>query len=101
MPNASEDERGAIAVGFSAIGSLIDSVAHNLAGHSIESSPLYQRGVWSFRIPVPRKEDVRVEMAESLEKSRIKAQKALLEFEENGPSANQFTAGVGFFYFEE
>jgi len=101
MPNATEDELGAVAVGFSAIGSLIDSVVHNLAFCPADSNPLYQRGVWSFRIPNLRKEEVRIEMAQSLEKSRIRAQNTLLKFEENRPNANQFTAGVGFFYFEE
>lgn len=101
MPSATEDELGAVAVGFSAIGSLIDSVVHNLAFCPADPGPLYQRGIWSFRIPNLRKEDVRIEMAQSLEKSRIRARNALLKFEESRPDANQFTAGVGLFYFEE
>jgi len=101
MPSATEDELGAVAVGFSAIGSLVDSVVYNLAFRPGDSAPLYQRGVWSFRIPNSRKEEVRIEMTQLLEKSRIRVRNTLLKFEENRPDANQFTAGVGFFYFEE
>jgi len=101
MPKATEDELGAVAVGFSAIGSLIDSVVHNLVFCSTDTPPLYQRGVWSFRIPNLRKEDVRIEIAQLLEKSRIRAQSTLRKFEESRSDTNQFTAGVGFFYFEE
>lgn len=44
MPDATEDELGAVAVGFSAIGSLIDTVVHNLASCPTDSNSLYQRG---------------------------------------------------------
>ena len=88
-----------IAVGFAAIGNLIDTVVHNLSSENCDL--LYQRGSWTYRLPMRNQESVRIELRELLETAYKTAQKVLAKYEVQDEGLDQITSGFGLFYFEE
>lgn len=101
LPLASDDQLEAIAVGFAAIGNHVDTVVHNLESGQKDSEPFYQRGVWSYKIPLSKQSAARKELRKTLEKCDSSARKVLRKYEDPNPGAEQLTAGISLFYFEE
>ena len=101
LPKDSDDYLGAIEMGFSALGNLIDTISHNL--NSIESGKerYYQRGAWTYRMSEDNSGALRKELNVLLKKTDTDARKIIGRFEDKFESPKQFTAGVSLFYFEE
>jgi hypothetical protein len=101
LPKDSDDYLGAIEMGFSALGNLIDTISHNL--NSIESGKdrYYQRGAWTYRMSDEKSQTLRKELNSLLNETDANARKIIGRFEDKFESPKQFTAGVSLFYFEE
>ena len=99
LPTRMSDQIDSIAVGFSAIGSLIDTVVHNVTSEN--SDLFYQRGLWTYRLPYRNRQKVRKELKKILEDNYQTAQTLLGRYEMPEERTNQLTSGIGLFYFEE
>jgi hypothetical protein len=97
----SSDELDMIDIGFSAIASMATTVEHNIKKAADKHSRFYQRGCWTYRLSMSNQKDFQKEMLDFLLEVDKKAKDAILPFEEDIPSADQFTAGISMFYFEE
>ena len=101
LPSVSNDILGAIEMGFSALGNLIDTVTYNIEALESGDDRLYQRGAWTFRLNADNKIQLRGKLNTLLEESDIRAREIISQYEDNHSTADQITAGVSFFYFEE
>jgi len=101
LPSDAKDRLGAIEMGFSAIGNMVETVTRNIVALEDGAERLYQRGAWTFRLNERDKHDLRTRLRELLEQTDTSARSIIAEYEENYASAEQITAGVSLFYFEE
>jgi len=101
LPKDSDDYLGAIEMGFSALGNLIDTISYNL--NSIESGKdrYYQRGAWTYRMSDEKAQALRKELNTLLSKTDADAREIIGRLEDKFESTKQFTAGVSLFYFQE
>jgi len=100
-PFESDDNIEHAKIGMAVVGNLVDTIAHNLDASAHNGEPFYQQGCWTNRL---KKEDsrklremVRVFLLESDERAR----KIIAPFEQSQAGADQVTAGISMFYFEE
>lgn len=100
LPADSNDNLGAIEMGFSAIGNIIDTVTKNIDSPKDEER-LYQRGTWTLRLNRERQSEFRNELKNLLKETDIKARKIIESKEDQFSIPEQITAGVSLFYFEE
>jgi len=101
LPSDAKDRLGAIEMGFSAIGNMVETVTRNILALEEGTERLYQRGAWTFRLNEGDKSALRSRLRELLQHTDTSARSIIAEFEENYASAEQITAGVSLFYFEE
>lgn len=101
LPSDAKDRLGAIEMGFSAIGNMVDTVTRNILALEDGTERLYQRGAWTFRLSERDKSALRVRLRELLERTDTSARSIIAEFEDNYVSSEHITAGVSLFYFEE
>jgi hypothetical protein len=101
LPSRANDRRGAIEMGFAALGNMVDTVTNNISALGTEQERLYQRGAWTYRLNKTLKSQLRGELRSLLEKTDLKARKLIEKYEDTFVSPNQITAGVSLFYFEE
>ena len=101
LPTNSDDRLGAMEMGFSALGNMLDTVTHNI--NSIENGEerFFQRGTWTYRLDVKKAHQVRAELRELLTDTELKARDTLKSHEDPYQSLEQITAGISLFYFEE
>jgi len=62
---------------------------------------LYQRGAWTFHLPVGAQQEARSRLGELLSTTEKNARQILNELEQNKQLGKQITSGVSMFYFEE
>lgn len=101
LPTTSSDKLGAIEMGFSAIGNLVDTVVNNISGVNTKSDPLYQQGAWTLRLNPENRDPLRNALRKVLERTDKEARKTIEKYEDETASTGQITAGVSVFYFEE
>lgn len=101
LPTDSDDYLGAIDMGFSALGNMIDTVTRNLRSFESGEDRFYQRGVWTLRLSDSRKYELRKALAELLESTDNQARDILEDHEDKFSNNDQITAGISLFYFEE
>jgi len=101
LPSDSEDNLGAIEMGFSARGNLTDTVTRNIRSLKTGESRLFQRGAWTYRLDTNNQNILQSELRDLLEKTDHKARKIIENYEDDFPNDEQITAGVSLFYFEE
>jgi len=101
LPSDTDDKLGAIEMGFSALGNMIDTVTHNINSIDTKNERLYQRGAWSYRISEKNKSKIRKELKSVLSNADLKARKILAAHENAFPTSDQNTVGISLFYFEE
>lgn len=101
LPSTSNDELGAIEMGFSAIANLVDTVSRNIKMIDNEEEKFYQRGVWAFRLSPSNCSELRNRIRELLSDTDAQARKVLRKFDDRVANPSQITAGVSMFYFEE
>lgn len=101
LPSNSDDELGAIEMGFSAIGNMIDTVTRNIDSIKSGKERFYQRGAWTYRLSVKNKSKLRPKLRKLLQETDIKAREIIKEHEDKVNHPEIVTAGVSLFYFEE
>jgi len=101
MASSATDESGAVAVGFTAIGNLIDTVVHNLSSSASKEDLFYQQTLWTYRLPISKKKFINAELRKLLNSFYERAHKFIARHEEPMPRKDQITAGVSFYYFED
>lgn len=101
LPADAKDKLGAIEMGFSALGNMVDTITHNIDSIDTEQERLYQRGAWTYRLNPNNKAKLRAELKKLLEQTDSKARTIISKHEDNFTSSNQITSGISLFYFEE
>lgn len=101
LPADSNDDLGAIEMGFSALGNMVDTITHNIRSLESGHDRLYQRGAWTYRLNVKNRDNLKSQLKKLLEETDSKARVLIEKQEENFASSDQITAGVSLFYFEE
>ena len=101
VPSSSNDYLGAIDMGFSALGNMIDTVTRNLNSAQTGKERFYQRGVWTLRLTKANREPLRKELASLLDSTDAKARKIIQKHEDTYSNPEQITSGISLFYFEE
>lgn len=96
----SAEQLGAFEMGYAAAANLMDTIVHNFETES-DSEKYFQRGVWTHRLPVQRREELRVALNGLLERTEKEGREVLLGFEEDFENPSQLTAGISLFYFED
>jgi hypothetical protein len=98
------DKKGfseALEVGFVTVGYLVDTLVHNLEKDEPKLESYFQRSNWTNRLNTLNSAELRRVMRQYLSNAEAGAIEVLENFEEDEIGANQMTAGVSFFYFEE
>jgi hypothetical protein len=101
LPAGSNDDLGAIEMGFSALGNMVDTITHNIRSLESGNDRLYQRGAWTYRLNVKNRRNLKSQLKKLLEETDAKARILIEKQEENFASSDQITAGISLFYFEE
>ena len=101
LPTKSKDNEGAIEMGFSAIGNLIDTVTRNICSADTGADRFYQRGAWTYRLSAENKSKLRSELKKLLETTDSEARSIIKNNEDKHTFPGSLTAGVSLFYFEE
>jgi len=101
MPSGSKDRLGAIEMGFSALSNLTDTVTTNILALDTNGERLFQRGVWTYRLQLRDKNDLRHDLNKLLEETDRQARIIIEKYIDKNSNTEQLTAGVSYFYFEE
>ncbi len=101
LPKDVNDHIGFIELGLSAVSNLIETVHYNLKSLQQGKQRVYQRGAWSFHLPIAFQAEARFRLGELLGRTEKEAREILIELEHEKSSSKQITSGVGMFYFEE
>jgi hypothetical protein len=101
LPSKSTDKPGAIEMGFSALGNMIDTVTSNISALETGEERLYQRGAWTFRLDRGNRSKLRSALQPLLERTDKQARKIIEKHETEFPTSDHITAGISLFYFEE
>ena len=98
-PFNSEDEVSLMNNGLQAINNLTSSVARNL--NSPKNQRLIQRELWTYRLDGARREEFRNKLRAFLIETETQAESVIAPMESEFEVGDQFTAGLGFYFFEE
>jgi predicted regulator of amino acid metabolism with ACT domain len=98
-PYLSRDEPQIFNAAFTAISNLISTAEHNIK--SPPDDKLFQRQVWTFRLPVSDILNFRKQMRRFLETMECRAKEKIARWEVDDGAQDVISAGVGFYYFEE
>jgi hypothetical protein len=101
LPKDINDHIGFIELGLSAVSNLIDSVHFNLKALQQGKERLYQRGAWTFHLPIDAQQEARSSLGELLSTTEKNARQILNKLEQNKYTGRHITSGVSMFYFEE
>lgn len=101
LPADSSDNLGAIEMGFSALGNMVDTIAYNIKSLESGNDRLYQRGAWTYRLNVKNRDKLKNQLKKLLENTDTKARSLIENQEDKFVSSDQITAGISLFYFEE
>jgi hypothetical protein len=100
-PFGSEDQTETAKIGMTAVGNLVDTIAHNLTAPTEGKETFYQRGCWTNRLDANESKKLRGMIRKFLLKADEKARNIIKPFEQDTTSNAQVTAGISMFYFEE
>lgn len=101
LPADSGDNLGAIEMGFSALGNMIDTITHNIESLDTGTERHYQRGAWTYRLNPAHQLECKTELRKLLETTDKSARRIIGKYEDKFTNSDQITAGVSLFYFEE
>jgi hypothetical protein len=101
LPSDSKDKLGAIEMGFSALGNMVDTVTKNISALETGDERLYQRGAWTYRLNPSNQAGLREALRTFMESRDAEARQIIERYEDAFTNPDQITAGVSFFYFEE
>ncbi len=100
-PSQSKDKSESVKVGMAVVGNLVDTIAHNLDASSSGEQLFYQQGCWTNRLRKTDSSKLRLLIRSFLQDSDERARKIIGPFEQAEAEADQVTAGISMFYFEE
>jgi len=100
-PFQSKDKTESVKIGMAVVGNLLDTITHNLNAPPKNEEPFYQRGCWTNRLKKTDSRKLRDLIKAFLVEVDEEARKIMMPFEQVELDANQITAGVSMFYFEE
>lgn len=98
-PYLSSDEPQIFNAAFTAISSLISTVENNIKAEP--DSKLFQRQVWTFRLPVRDILSFRKQTRAFLESMETRTKAKIERWETDSRTEEVISAGVGIYYFEE
>jgi hypothetical protein len=98
-PYLSSDEQNIVNAALSAVANLISTVEFNIGASASEK--LFQRQVWTFRLPTERKFEFRAMLRQFLEETERAAGNIMEPWESGGYDDEVLSAGLGLYYFEE
>jgi hypothetical protein len=101
LPSHSKDRAESVKVGMAVIGNLVDTVTHNLNAADTGDDLFYQQGCWTNRLRKSDSKQLRGLVRSFLTASDEAARKVIGPFEQQEAEADQITAGISMFYFEE
>jgi hypothetical protein len=101
LPSQSKDKTESVKVGMAVIGNLVDTVTHNLNASDQKEDLFYQQGCWTNRLRKSDSKQLRGLVRSFLTASDEAARKVIGPFEQQEAEADQITAGISMFYFEE
>lgn len=101
LPSDSKDKLGAIEMGFSALGNMVDTVTKNIVALENGNERLYQRGAWTYRLSPSKKHELRLALRSLMESTDREAREMIESHEDSFKTSDQITAGISLFYFEE
>jgi len=101
LPSDSNDKLGAIEMGFSALGNMVDTVTRNICALENGKERFYQRGAWTYRLNPSSRAEMRSSLRSLMESTDVEARSIIESCEESFSTSEQITAGVSMFYFEE
>ena len=101
LPFKMEGTMAAVDLGLAAVGNLIETVGHNTGLNARTGEAFFQRSNWTHRLSLRDIRKFRAEIRQVLKRAEQKSVDVLVKYEESETKSNQFTAGVGIFYFEE
>jgi len=97
----SKNDLDSLEVGFAAIGSLADTVSHNIQNSLNDDKKYYQRGSWDFQFSPQKMDHIRKTIFSFLSNSDTQARELISSLSEPEIQQGQVTAGISMFYFEE
>lgn len=89
-----------ISFGFNAAASLLGTLAHNVSEPPDSAARFFQRDIWSYQLAVENTESIRSTMKQFLVGVEDQGRELMDSFIETNVKDDQFTAGIGMFYFE-
>jgi len=98
-PYLSRDEPQIFNAAFTAISNLISTAENNIK--AAPEDRLFQRQVWTFRLPTRDKLNFRQQMRSFLEAMELRAKEKIGHWELDSGIDEIISAGVGIYYFEE
>ena len=98
-PYLSDDEPNMVNAALSAISNLISTIEHNM--ESPQDQKFFQRQSWTFRLEPDDREAFRTAMRSLLERYKQESEAGIEPWESASYGEHLFTAGVGFYYFED
>jgi len=101
LPSDSKDKLGAIEMGFSALGNMVDTVTSNISALENGGERLYQRGAWTYRLSPQNRAEMRSALRNLMDSTDGEARKIIRSLEDAHSDPDQLTAGISMFYFEE
>jgi len=97
----SKDDLDLLDVGFTAIGNLASTIAHNIQNNLNEDAKYFQRGSWDYHFSPDKIDGIRKAIHKYLRKTDKKSRDLIRELAETDRQRGQLTAGISMFYFEE
>jgi hypothetical protein len=97
----SKDDLDLLDVGFTAIGNLVNTIAHNIQNHLDEDAKYFQRGSWDYQFDPEKMDQIRTAIHRYLRKTDTKSRHLIASLAETESQKGQWTAGISMFYFEE
>ncbi len=98
-PYLSNDEPNMLNAAFSAVSNLISTIEHNVTANVDER--MFQRQVWTFRLPPRKLLAFRKAMRELLKGMEQESKDEVEGWEAGSFGADLLSAGIGFYYFED
>lgn len=95
------DQTTSLKIGLAVVANLLDTITHNLFAPAHGGGAFYQRGCWTTRLSKVDREKLRKMTRRFLSNSDKKARELIRPYEKEQASAEQITAGISMFYFEE
>jgi len=97
----SADHLDLLDVGFTAIGNLANTIAHNIQNSMNEEAKFFQRGSWDYHFKPEKLDHVRKVIHRFLRKTDKQSRDLIVSLSERESHKDEVTVGISMFYYEE